>query len=260
MAYAQCITDGSTIRVTAGYPNYPASFGGGPHRGIDTVHTNGLAYAPMAGTVIWAQSWNGSTTGNQSWGNAIRVQMSDGRVWLAAHFASQIHYVGEVLQQGDYIGVQGQTGNASGIHTHWELWSSTAGGLNDPSSILGIPNAVGTYDVTWSASGSGGDPTPDPSGTLSLNPPPGTYETDELIVTISGISGDGNVWLTADGTDPSSTESGTRFLYTGPIVYHDGTYTLAVYDTNSGEKLGPYTYVINDPRKSKIPIWLLFQF
>lgn len=262
MAYAQSITDGSTIRVTAGYPSYSD---GSAHRGIDTVHTDLMAYAPASGTVIVAQTWNGSTTGNQSWGNCIRVQMADGRVWLAAHFASQIHYVGETITKGDFIGVQGATGNATGNHTHWELWSSSAGGLNDPSSLIGIPNAVGTYDVTWDAStdpGGGGtttDPTPDPTTVLALNPPAGTYITDELVVTITGIEGDGKVWLTGDGTDPTSSE--TRFLYTGPIRYWDGTHIIWVYDTNSGQTIGPYTYVIIDPNAAKkFPVWLLFQF
>lgn len=164
--YKQCITDQSTIYESAGYPSYPS---GGAHRGIDTVHGNHLAYAPMAGTVIWAQKWDGhSTTGNQSWGNAIRVQMDDGRVWLAAHFASQIWKVGDTIARGQYIGQQGKTGNVTGIHTHWELWSSPAGGLNDPSQILGIPNgAPATYDVEWDAEN---PPPPEP-------PSPATAKT-----------------------------------------------------------------------------------
>ena len=160
--YKQCITDQSTIYESAGYPSYP---GGGEHRGIDTVHGNYLAYAPTSGTVIWAQTWDGHTTsGNMSWGNAIRVKMPDGRVWLAAHFASQIHTVGEKIVQGQFIGTQGKTGNVTGIHTHWELWSSAAGGLNDPSEILRIPNgAPETYDVEWDA-----DNPPTPTGTRKL--------------------------------------------------------------------------------------------
>ena len=68
-----------------------------------------------------------------------------------------------MLKAGDLIGVQGQTGNATGIHTHWEYW---VGGRStryrqDPSRILGIPNAVGKYDVTWSADNPPG-PGPEP--------------------------------------------------------------------------------------------------
>lgn len=92
--YKQCITDQSTIRVSAGYPHYPD---GSVHGGIDTVHTNHQSYAPMAGTVETAHTWQGGTTGNDSWGNYIVVKMSDNSYWLAAHFVSQIHSVGEQL-------------------------------------------------------------------------------------------------------------------------------------------------------------------
>ena len=140
--YKQCITDVSPIRVTAGYPAYPD---GSPHRGIDTVHGNHKAYAPAAGVVVVAQHWNGSTSGNQSWGNMIKVQMADGTTWRAAHFASQIWNVGDTITKGQFIGTQGKTGYATGIHTHWE-YADAAGNLRDPSSIIRIPNQVGTWD------------------------------------------------------------------------------------------------------------------
>lgn len=149
--YKQCITDTSPITETAGYPFYS---GGGEHGGIDTVHGNLQAYAPVAGTVVWAQVWDGhTTTGNQSWGNMILVEFASNKYWLAAHFASQIHKAGDVLTQGQYIGRQGASGNVTGIHTHWEYWDggqSTAY-RQDPSSIIRIPNGVGTYDVEWDA-------------------------------------------------------------------------------------------------------------
>lgn len=149
--YKQCITGVSPITETAGYPYYS---GGGEHGGIDTVHSDLNAYAPAAGTVVWAQVWNGSITGNQSWGNMILVEFANNKYWLAAHFASQIHKEGDTLKQGQFIGVQGQSGNVTGTHTHWEYWDggqSTAY-RKDPSSIIRIPNGVGSYEVEWDAS------------------------------------------------------------------------------------------------------------
>ena len=166
--YKQSITDCPTIYVSAGYPSYPE---GGVHRGIDTVHTNHLAYAPVSGTVIVAQVWDGhSTEGNQSWGNMILVQMEDGNTWRAAHFESQLWHVGDTISKGDYIGTQGKTGNATGIHTHWE-YATASGTLMDPSTILGIPNAVGTWDVEWDATdppGPGPGPEPTPGGNIPI--------------------------------------------------------------------------------------------
>ena len=162
MAYGQSITTGATIYESAGYPTYPS---GGYHGGIDTVHTDLLAYAPKSGTVVTAHVWQGGTSGNDSWGNYIVVDMGNNQYWLAAHFTSQLHRVGEVITKGDFIGTQGRTGNATGTHTHWEYWNggrSTAYRA-DPSVILGIPNgAPATYEVYWDANDPGPGPGPGP--------------------------------------------------------------------------------------------------
>ena len=61
--YKQCITGVSPIRVSAGYPAYSD---GSHHGGIDTVHKDHKAYAPMAGkaarpamihgvTILWSK-------------------------------------------------------------------------------------------------------------------------------------------------------------------------------------------------------------
>lgn len=171
--YKQCITDVSPIRVTAGYPAYAD---GSPHRGIDTVHGNHKAYAPESGVVVVAQHWNGSTSGDQSWGNMIKVRMADGTTWRAAHFASQIWNVGDTISKGQFIGTQGQTGYATGIHTHWE-YADAAGNLRDPSSIIRVPNQVGTWEVEWD---SGGGPDPGPGPGPDPGPGPGPWPTGKL--------------------------------------------------------------------------------
>ena len=99
--------------------------------------------------------------------------MSDNSYWLAAHFAKQIHSVGETITRGQFIGQQGQTGNASGIHTHWDYWIGGYGTAyrTDPSAILGIPNQVGTWEVEWDAGeepGPGPGPGPWPTGKLPV--------------------------------------------------------------------------------------------
>lgn len=161
--YPQCITGGSTIFESAGYPWYPS---GGKHGGIDTVHTDLRAYAPMAGTIVTANVWDGTTNPNsmQSYGNYIVVNTHDGNYWLAGHFAAQINTVGTELAAGDYIGQQGQTGNVTGTHTHWERWVGGYGTSYrvDPSEMLRIPNGRGTYNVSWDAEG-GAEPDPDPT-------------------------------------------------------------------------------------------------
>lgn len=161
MAYAQCICKSASLKVTAAFGRYPS---GGHHGGLDTVHPDLKAYAPKSGTVVTAHVWKGGTAGNDSWGNYIVVQFGTNQYWLAAHFSAQLHKVGDTIAAGQFIGQQGTTGNVTGAHTHWEYWNggkSTAYRA-DPSSILGIPNVVGTYAVTWNASGETPGPDPDP--------------------------------------------------------------------------------------------------
>ena len=75
--YKQCITDQSTIRVSAGYPYYSD---GSVHGGIDTVHTNHQAYAPMAGAGGKTQTLAGGAGGEESLGEHIGVRFEEGRV------------------------------------------------------------------------------------------------------------------------------------------------------------------------------------
>lgn len=260
--YPQCICGSSTLDVSAGYPTYP---GGGYHGGIDTIHPDLKAYAPKAGTIVTAHVWQGGTSGNDSWGNYIVVRFADNEYWLAGHFAQQIHQVGDTLAAGQYIGQQGDTGNVTGIHTHWEHWSggqSTAYRV-DPSDILRIPNARGTYSVSWDASGETPEPDPEPGegfvfgfagfflhvkGTPpefgrypyyhSINPdvissnglmPGNTYPIYSNFV----VRDDGKTWFMVQDTDGS-------YVYT---FLADGYATI---DTNSGTG-------------KKLPVWLLFK-
>ena len=184
MAYKQCITNQSTIRVTAAYGSYPS---GGYHGGLDTVHTNLQAFAPKSGTVVVAHTWQGGISGNDSWGNYIVVSMGNNQFWLAGHLASQSHTVGEVINEGDFIGTQGRTGNVTGIHTHWEFWN---GGQStryrtDPSTILRIPNAVGTYSVEWDTEST--EPGPEPP--IPPEPPEPPKPTGDYIIIPSPEAG-----------------------------------------------------------------------
>ena len=173
--YPQSITDQSTIFESAGYPAYSD---GSYHGGIDTVHNNLLAYAPASGTVVTAHVWQGGTEGNDSWGNYIVVDMGNGSYWLAAHFTAQTHSVGEHLDAGQLIGTQGQTGNATGVHTHWEYWvggQSTAY-RRDPAPMLGLPSVTGpaqVFDVEWDTDVPGPGPGPDPDPGPSWDKIPG---------------------------------------------------------------------------------------
>jgi murein DD-endopeptidase MepM/ murein hydrolase activator NlpD len=88
----------------------------GFHTGLDFGGGDGLAItAPATGRVVFAGPWTvrgNATVIDHGWGvysgfwhqSAIQVQ------------------VGQMVQQGDVIGLVGGTGRVTGAHLHWELW------------------------------------------------------------------------------------------------------------------------------------------
>lgn len=96
------------------------------HGAIDLRAAVGTpVYAAEAGTVDWVQRWNGSTKGNQSYGNAVRIRHADynGRSLrtLYAHLQSVSVTNGEKVAEGQLIGYAGNTGSSAGSHLHFEV-------------------------------------------------------------------------------------------------------------------------------------------
>lgn len=262
MAYPQCFTKNPTVLVTASYPSYPD---GSYHGAIDVVlspDTN--IYAPAGGTVIRAWHWQGGVSGLNSWGNHILVQISQYEYWLAAHMASQQMTEGTVLKPGDFCGVQGSTGNSTGPHVHWEKWSGGYGISYrvDPSAMLGIPNARGTYEVTWSG-GNGGEGEPEPINGITFSPGPGTYDFQiELTMTKEE---EGIIYYTMDGGFPIIGDPNTH-IYEGPIPLGKGKYGIVagVYKpdgTWTPWAIALYIILEDDPasekKKHKMPVWMM---
>lgn len=164
MSYRQSLTDASTMSVNQHYGN--AGHGGIDLGLYDGSTYNGPApiYAPAAGTVVWTQQWDGHTiTGNQSWGNMVTVQFGENQYYLIAHMLALELNERTVLQQGQYIGRQGTTGNSSGPHVHLEYWNggfSTAYRTDPTPLIGGIPNIEGIYEMEWDAENPPGPPGP----------------------------------------------------------------------------------------------------
>src|SRR6185437_1768457 len=73
---------------------------------------------------------------NNSTANCIIVQHADGSVALYWHMKKNsltAKIVGQTVVAGEYLGVVGSSGDASGPHLHFEIWSSTAANtLKDP--------------------------------------------------------------------------------------------------------------------------------
>lgn len=109
--------------ITAGWYYSDGSL----HRAIDLRAAEGTpVYAAEDGTVDWVQAWDGrSTSGNQSYGNLVRIRHADfvgcELQTLYAHLQRVTVKKGQTVREGEIIGYSGNTGNTTGPHLHFEV-------------------------------------------------------------------------------------------------------------------------------------------
>ena len=94
----------------------PGGIGSTNHQGADI---GGVGYttqilAAKAGTVIISQY-------SSSYGNYVVISHGSGNTTLYAHMSSRKVKVGDVVKQGQVIGITGCTGNSTGPHLHFGI-------------------------------------------------------------------------------------------------------------------------------------------
>lgn len=99
------------------------------HKGTDFVSDDKNVYAATGGRVrVVAYDPSG-------WGNYVSVGDKDGYRHLYCHLQSVSVTIGQELKEGDVIGVMGRSGNASGVHLHYQI-NTAAGAALDPMTFL----------------------------------------------------------------------------------------------------------------------------
>jgi len=100
------------------------------HIGIDVVgqnYTLDTVVAHTNGTVVLTQTGRGNnqgSTGNESYGNFIKIDHGNGWFTLYAHLDTVNVNVGDNVLKGDILGNMGNTGNSYGAHLHFEVWKN----------------------------------------------------------------------------------------------------------------------------------------
>ena len=88
---------------------------GRSHSGMDYAAPTGTPiYASDGGTVIRASFYGG-------YGNCIDIDHGNGRVTRYGHCSALHVSVGDLVYQGQEIGLVGSTGNSTGPHVHFEV-------------------------------------------------------------------------------------------------------------------------------------------
>ena len=124
-----------------------------PVPGISTMDHNGNDYGWGSGRQVYAAAagrvsvvrWSSSrATNNRSggYGNYIIIDHGDGYSTLYAHLPNTQPFVavGDLVAAREQIGLMGNTGNASGVHLHFEV--RLHGQIIDPNPLIGAINSA----------------------------------------------------------------------------------------------------------------------
>jgi murein DD-endopeptidase MepM/ murein hydrolase activator NlpD len=98
------------------------------HKGIDIARPSDRTIKAADNGVVVSAGWDGG------YGNKIVIDHQNGYRTLYGHMASLNVKVGQIVSQGSSIGVMGATGDATGVHLHFEVYKN--GGLVNPLSYL----------------------------------------------------------------------------------------------------------------------------
>ncbi len=122
---------------------------GSTHDGLDLVGlSDKTIYSTVDGTVERA-GWENSSNKKQGFGQYVRIKQDDSTDRYYFGHMSKINVkVGQVVKQGDILGVEGSTGYSTGSHCHYCVRTDASKAkIKDISVISGIPNKLGTYEA-----------------------------------------------------------------------------------------------------------------
>lgn len=99
-----------------GSREHPVHGGDEFHSGVDISVAPGTPIRATADGVVSFSGWNGGS------GNLVGVEQGFGYATFYAHNKTNAVKVGQRVKRGDIVAFAGSTGNATGSHTHYEIW------------------------------------------------------------------------------------------------------------------------------------------
>ncbi len=116
--------------MSSGFGRRTDPFTGRPefHGGVDFAGPRGSEILAVAGGVV---SFSGTKPG---YGRVVEIDHGNGYMTRYAHNDRNKVDVGDPVRPGDVIATMGNSGRASGVHVHFEVWQN--GRLVNPSEYL----------------------------------------------------------------------------------------------------------------------------
>lgn len=92
------------------------------HNGIDYVGTDSKEIiAPTNGRIVSSQIITDKNNPTWEWGNYVKMDDLNGYYLFFCHLANRSVKVGQTVEKGQNIGLEGQTGYSFGSHLHFEV-------------------------------------------------------------------------------------------------------------------------------------------
>lgn len=110
-----------------------------PHTGIDYVGISSKnIIAPTKGKIITSQIITDRSNRTWEWGNYVKMDDLYGYYLFFCHLSKRLVKAGEIVEKGQIIGVEGQTGYALGRHLHFEVRRISSNGTINPEDYFKI--------------------------------------------------------------------------------------------------------------------------
>lgn len=116
----------------------------GIHDGLDLVGiTHKEIHCVYSGVVVYA-GWENDNDHSQGFGQYVAIRQDNStRVWYYGHMSEIKCKIGEHINIGDVIGIEGSTGYSTGSHLHICVRENGVKGCDlNVANILGIPNML----------------------------------------------------------------------------------------------------------------------
>ena len=92
------------------------------HKGVDFVGLDSKEIvSPVNGVVKSSAMITDKSNLTWEWGNYIRIDTEDGHKLFFCHLNQRLVCVGQKVNKGDIIGIEGNTGYSFGSHCHFEV-------------------------------------------------------------------------------------------------------------------------------------------
>lgn len=109
------------------------------HPGIDYVGINSKEIiAPTNGKIVSSQIITDKNNLTWEWGNYVKMDDLNGYYLFFCHLASRAVKAGQIVDKGQLIGIEGQTGYGFGSHLHFEVRRKNDGTVINPEQYAKI--------------------------------------------------------------------------------------------------------------------------